>query len=269
MRNLYFFAGLLIALMSAHHALADQIQMLPPVQFPYVLDTNGTPKPCTEESGMNKFLTWDGSRAILCVQNLVVTDDGNVGIGTTTPTMPLQLGSQFGIFPGSSTYNSGHIVFNATPTGTGWEMLESGYPTEIALTNTRPDFIPGSIAFFTGPYMTKGTTFDGTILTAKMTISNDGDVGIGTTTPQAKLQVAGTIKGSGNQIFGVSAATMQTYHSGCTLSVGADYSTQTGNNVFMHCVSACNRYCTAQGWSGGTLVEWSDDNASANCACIP
>jgi len=103
-----------------------------------------------------------------------------------------------------------------------------------------------------------------------------GNVGIGTTTANARLSVAGTIKSSTRSNFiSVDKSHLQLHHPGCLATI----INFTGND-FISCNCACSRHCqnwtpvggelsTSLGYSGGTLVEWSGVDSTAGCACIP
>lgn len=65
-------SALLIILALAPRALADGIQMIPPLQ-------GGIPCPV----GSSRVLTWDGSTAMACVSNFTADANSNVGIGGT------------------------------------------------------------------------------------------------------------------------------------------------------------------------------------------
>ena len=96
---------------------------------------------------------------------------GNVGIGTPTPVLPL------------------HIL-NSGNTGI---LLDGGIGSDVYL-NYR---IPGSNEWFTGVDGADGDKFkiseSGAWANTRLCIDNGGNVGIGTTTPTAKLYVEGNI----------------------------------------------------------------------------
>jgi hypothetical protein len=112
------------------------------------------------------------------VERMRVTSAGNVGIGNSNPLRALQIGpslnAAFTLEQGDSP-NAGFIRFGDT---TGWKL-------HFARQRERS----------VGP-LNNGTT--GVL----MTIQDNGHVGVGTTTPQAKLDVRGDVKlGNSGQLF--------------------------------------------------------------------
>ena len=99
----------------------------------------------------------------------VIMDNGNVGIGTTSPTAKLDVAGD------AST--SGSLVFRGTS--------------------------PATIDVLNGDDLRFQTSVGGdAVLTPRMTITNAGNVGIGTTSPGAKLDVAGNATISGTLALG-------------------------------------------------------------------
>jgi hypothetical protein len=127
--------------------------------------------------------------------NLILNPNGgNVGIGTTSPGDPLVVGS-FAIHDGGNKV----IGFGYSP-GVGKNLL-TGFPAEIRL-----DPANGSLSLGTSATsFTSGTT---PTLTARMVITSQGNVGIGTTTPTTKLYVNGDI--TANSVAGTSDSRFKT-----------------------------------------------------------
>ena len=111
---------------------------------------------------------------------------GNVGIGTTSPSKKLEVNGSFklgtnayieygGVYPytitTANTAAVGNLVFSA---GLG----SAAYESKIDLQGTNTAGVAGITL--------------STASTARMVVTADGDVGIGTTTPLAKLDIQGT-----------------------------------------------------------------------------
>lgn len=120
------------------------------------------------------------------VNRLAITNGGNVGIGTTGPTAPLQVTASsttpfdIGRFDGSNTVGSA-IYLNSTATsGRAWQLI--------------------STAAAAGEGAGKLLFKDATGGSVKMTIESGGNVGIGTASPVAKLDISGNVAMNDNQI---------------------------------------------------------------------
>ena len=127
--------------------------------------------------------------------NFVVSSTGNVGIGTTSPLALFSVGSssQFQVSSaGLVTYVDG-----TTNTATQVCKNSSGQLAPCNTTGTGAAFVQDGNTF--GALATLGTNdafglaFE-TSGVEKMRILTDGNVGIGTTAPGAKLDVAGTLR---------------------------------------------------------------------------
>ncbi|MBA7482289.1 hypothetical protein ES707_17775 [subsurface metagenome] len=122
---------------------------------------------------------------------------GNVGIGTTSPTSKLDVSGAIkysGSFTGTILY--GNVNPIGTPTTDGFRVRQdggffggTGDALVIEKTDGNANSPDGGIAFV-------NTGQDGIEDTA-MVIRGNGNVGIGTTSPGAKLEVAGNLKATG------------------------------------------------------------------------
>ena len=121
------------------------------------------------------------------VSRFIIDAFGNVGIGTTTPSTKLEVNGQIGF--GGHTRQGIVKEYNAS-TGDmfGLEQV-SGPQSEIGVVELR---------LFTSDVGSAGIGFgkysDATTFAHQMVIQQDGNVGIGTTTPSAKLEVGGYTK---------------------------------------------------------------------------
>lgn len=116
---------------------------------------------------------------------------GSVGIGTTTP------GAQLDVVGGN--YNSGIKITSSSPTGSGLTVKSTdtgGHEFNIFATAT--NIVGGSGGLH---------IYDATASAARLRINPNGDIGVGTTAPQFKLDVNGEINATGLRINGVPIST--------------------------------------------------------------
>ncbi|NTW32296.1 MAG: tail fiber domain-containing protein, partial [Bacteroidetes bacterium] len=134
-------------------------------------------------------------------QAITILDNGNVGIGTTTPNAKLNIAAVTAGTPtinvdGNSSYSTLHLVtigrsssgygtigdgFRTTSTANKYNYDRPDYATQI-------DFVSGNISFKTSPIGIVGNEIN---FTNAMTILNNGNVGIGMSTPNIRLEVMG------------------------------------------------------------------------------
>ena len=121
-------------------------------------------------------------------QSQITEANGNVGIGTTTPNQKLEVsGSKAGGEVTVRITNSSQAANNVTKL----EFADGGpYPVRGRIyTKIRSG---GNSDMFFGTANTGGN-----VMTDQMVIQTDGNVGIGTTSPNQKLDVLGNIRSSG------------------------------------------------------------------------
>jgi hypothetical protein len=151
------------------------------------------------------FLVADSANA----PKVTVLDNGNVGIGTTSPAGKLDVGTPTGVYrltlsPVANFYgadvNAGQVALystDAATVGKGGSFSFGGENT-VASGATSPYIFAqikgakeGATNTYNG-YLSFSTTIGTSAITEKMRIDSSGNVGIGTTSPSAKLAITGT-----------------------------------------------------------------------------
>ncbi|GIU68243.1 MAG: hypothetical protein KatS3mg001_093 [Candidatus Pacearchaeota archaeon] len=150
--------------------------------------------------------SWGGWARLLDTANVVKTSSvlqidgtgnsyimGNVGIGTTGPSQKLDVRGRVTISSSSSPdngYNGDLVITKPAASGQYINLIRSGnYPWSIGTVYSTSDFAIGT-----------GKTTDSSFTSPEFVIKTTGYVGIGTTNPGEKLEVAGNAIISGNNI---------------------------------------------------------------------
>jgi hypothetical protein len=156
------------------------------------------------ESGSNGVikLVTEGS------ERMRIDSAGNVGIGTSSPVSPLTVNK--GNVTGAGQWASSAIAV-ANPTNTGsYSQIAFGYTVGTTNAAAYMGFISTSQAsngFGDLVFGTRSVSTD-TQPSERMRIDSAGNVGIGTSSPDAKLQVAGganpyVVQNSGRAVYGI------------------------------------------------------------------
>jgi len=138
---------------------------------------------------------------------MVIASNGNVGIGTTNPVAKLTIGhptiddAYFSVNENSMGWRDGMNNFNNHSI---W-LIDSGLNGGVVggITN-RPAYNQDADY---GLYLLAGTSNNWDDWVPHMAIKSDGNVGIGTTEPGNKLEVAGNVEADGFTINGVPVGT--------------------------------------------------------------
>ncbi|KKW06369.1 MAG: hypothetical protein UY42_C0037G0008 [Parcubacteria group bacterium GW2011_GWA2_49_16] len=151
------------------------------------------------KTGNSLILTSDGTA------DIVINSSGNVGIGTTTPSGKLTIDKASAVV--NSVETAGALVLRSTDAfgiDLGPQMRFSGEngseQTPYAFATIAGRKENTTISNYAG-YLQFATTDNASSILERMRITSDGNVGIGTTSPQAKLSIVGSeyISG-GNQL---------------------------------------------------------------------
>jgi predicted heme/steroid binding protein len=205
-------------------------------------------------TGTSGYLTrFTGSTT---VGNSVIFDNGTqVGIGTASPSYLLHV-------KGSSIYNGAIFADNSSATGAGsFQVGQNGTAKgSLSLSGTFNGDTSSDISLFADTGF--GARFYTNGVNERMRITSSGNVGIGTTSPNAKLEVYNNVNsGSGIRITninggsGTGAATY--YHNGNVIhEVGV-----LGSGYTAYGVLAANELYL---YSGNSNVSFAADGASSS-----
>jgi hypothetical protein len=154
-------------------------------------------------AGANAFLGTTSAQPLRIrtnnVEKMSITTDGNVGIGTATPSQKLALGSGNVLLPNTNLGIDGNLYFGGT-TDTG----QLGMRLFGGRVNPGPNEIHAGFIDVKTDAATDGLRIridTGNGATERMRITAGGNVGIGTTgAPAGKLDVRGDIRAGNSDI---------------------------------------------------------------------
>jgi hypothetical protein len=127
---------------------------------------------------------WMSTGGAAATSKVTFKNDGNVGIGTTSPGAKLEVAGKI-LINGSSATNNGEIKINNTDTGGGQWRIGDG--------------IGAAAGVF--------TIYDAKNSLLPLVINSSGNVGIGTTSPSAYLNIKAGVASAGGAPFKLTAGT--------------------------------------------------------------
>jgi hypothetical protein len=150
-------------------------------------------------------------------ERMRVDSSGNVGIGTSSYSSKLAVRDESGnineqaVFSNAGTFHTG-IAFTSTTNyltdGNGWGIYGGPNTYLTSLAHRVAVVIPTGVPDFS--VITGNTNLNSSNGTPKFTVTQAGDVGIGTTSPATKLDVNGSIRASTGILFGTDTAAANT-----------------------------------------------------------
>jgi hypothetical protein len=174
------------------------------------------------------------NHAAFCVES-----NGNVGIGTTSP------GYKLDVRGNARIGDSDDITPNEQGTNSHLQINGSGYSGFVSL---------DADAMHIGHNSNIRDLYLSTNETPRLSITSDGNVGIGTTSASSKLQVAGPIKSTGLTISKTEANTyagsIQGLNSGLTLSNTVDTDGELQSIGLQFALKTTGNNFTRQSWIG-------------------
>jgi hypothetical protein len=172
------------------------------------INTGNTPAHRLEQNASGGFTaqTWDiaGNEANFFVRDVTggsrlpfrirpgaptssidINASGNVGIGTASPRTNLQVADQMGLVKaGAGFYELTRNAYSSS----GWKYIANDFAGMMEFSNT------GDIYFAIAP---SGTADAAITWSVPFFVKNNGNVGIGTATPAAKLHTTGSVRLAG------------------------------------------------------------------------
>ena len=138
------------------------------------------------------FYTADQSDNVIGNAKMTILQNGNIGIGTTSPKASLQIFNDNGLTISPSTSSGQRTA--VLRLGQPYDEDHDAYCSKITSTNNIDNNFNSDLRFYT-------SIGDNAIASERMCILSDGNVGIGTINPAHKLDVDGDIHLSGNLIY--------------------------------------------------------------------
>lgn len=190
-------------------------------------------------AGDTKFHIYDERST----DRFVIDDSGNVGIGITSPTAKLQVSgsTQVGLSSiNAGSYTNGLAYVNPSGTATSLFLFQAGVAS-------------GHVGFRASDnnlYIVNSYTNGSVTNSAAIALTSTGNVGIGTTSPIAKLDVQGSITAVTNLAKGVNISNNLISSANNDVLVGLDIAPN-----YVGGVGAFNNFAGGAGYSAGTYTN--------------
>ena len=132
-------------------------------------------------------------------QQFVIENNGNVGIGETSPESKLEI-SDTSVGTDPTALDSNFLMLTNKDLGTGAEVWGMGFNARSGVTNYLGAFVQAYGYFQTAGNtgLIFGTRNTSGVVAERMRIDDDGNVGIGDTTPTSKLTILGASTAASN-----------------------------------------------------------------------
>ena len=208
------------------------------------LESNGTAQVSSDVASLRVMATTFSTFETAGSERMRITSTGNVGIGTRSPTAPLDVIAN----------SVGNAIVSRMRLGNDFSFIQgrSNDGTEVIgeIGFGRSAANAGNMLFFTG---------NGSISTERMRITSTGNVGIGTTSPESKLHIASSATGSDVTLY-VDNAAASTLNNSARLKFSVDAgATVSAGGAELNClnVNATNGAVDLfiKSWTGGAYTE--------------
>jgi len=207
----------------------------------------------------NRVITGSGSANTLNGESNVVIDaNGKLGIGTTSPglydvTVYRSSGTSRGRFHTAGTSGNDYADL-AVQAGSNYAQMFVYGTGQVYMTASAPATMSVGNVADSSLYLTTNNTI-------RQTITNNGNVGIGTLSPAKKLDVNGEIRASSGILFGsdtAAANTLNDYETGTWTPTGIGFTvsqTYSANYTKIGNVVYIQMYIQAASGSGSSVVK--------------